>query len=62
MRIGGSLFLIAVVPSIIDRLPFPGTWRETIGMIRWPILAALVVIALGLVYRFAPARQVPRWH
>ena len=57
-----SLFLIAVVPAVIDMLPLPELWRDRISLIRWPILAGLVLLALGLVYRFAPARRAPCWH
>ena len=58
----GSLFLIAVVPVVLDWLPIPSLWRTSVALIRWPILAGLVFVALSLVYRFAPARQAPRWH
>ena len=57
-----SLFLIAVVPAVIDWLPLPDQWAEKLGLIRWPILAALVLVALALVYRFAPSRRRPYWH
>jgi membrane protein len=57
-----SLFLIAVVPAILDRLPFPQIWRDAVALIRWPLLAGLVFVALGLLYRFAPAQETPRWH
>jgi membrane protein len=57
-----SLFLIAVVPVAIDWLPIPAMWRTSVALIRWPVLAGLVFVALGVVYRFAPARQTPRWH
>lgn len=56
-----SLFLIAVVPVVIDWLPLPAAWRDAIALIRWPILAALVMALLALVYRFAPARRVVCW-
>src|SRR5438874_2717385 len=39
-----SLFLIAVVPAVIGMLPLPESWREPISMIRWPILAGLVLL------------------
>ena len=57
-----SLFLIAVVPAAIDRLPIPDVWRTGVALIRWPILAGLAFVGLALVYRFAPARQTPVWH
>ena len=56
-----SLFLVAVVPVIIDRLPLPEAARSAVGLIRWPLLAMSVLLALALVYRFAPARQNPCW-
>jgi membrane protein len=57
-----SLFLIAVVPAAIDWLPVPALWRTSVALIRWPLLAGLVFVALAVVYRFAPARHAPRWH
>jgi len=66
LGIGGfalvSLFLIAVVPAIVEWLPLPAGWDETIALVRWPILAGLAMVALALVYRFAPSRPVPCWH
>jgi membrane protein len=56
-----SLFLVAVVPAIIDRLPVPEDWRNAFGLVRWPLLAGFVLLALALVYRFAPARGNPCW-
>jgi membrane protein len=57
-----SLFLIAVVPAAVDLLPVPAAWRDAFALIRWPVLAGIVLIALGFLYRFAPARQAPRWY
>src|SRR5205807_1273683 len=71
-----SIYGLAADPAVIERqlnavsgilpqealLPLPESWREPISMIRWPILAGLVLLALGLVYRFAPARRAPCWH
>lgn len=57
-----SLVLIAVVPVVIEWLPFPKAWRDGIGLVRWPILAVLMITALGLIYRFAPCRQKAKWH
>jgi membrane protein len=56
-----SLFLVAVAPAIVDRLPLPETWRNGLALVRWPLLAALVLFALGLIYRYAPDRPTPCW-
>jgi len=57
-----SLFLIAVVPAIIGGLPMSHGWQERLSWIRWPLLAVLALIALGVLYRFAPSRREPCWH
>ncbi|MBV9826785.1 MAG: YihY/virulence factor BrkB family protein [Alphaproteobacteria bacterium] len=57
-----SLFLIAIVPAILDSLPFPPVWSKLVALLRWPILVVLVFIGLAFLYRFAPARKQPRWH
>jgi len=57
-----SLFLIAVIPAVIDSLPISELWRDRVSLIRWPILAILAILALCVLYRYAPARQDPCWH
>ena len=47
---------------MLDWLPFPKGWRDTIGLVRWPVLAVLLMVGLGVIYRFAPARRNPCWH
>src|SRR6195256_7023768 len=57
-----SLFLIAVIPAVIGSLPISELWRDRVSLIRWPILAILAILALCVLYRYAPARQSPCWH
>ncbi len=39
-----------------------GTFGEAaVGVLRWPVLAALVVLVLAALYRYAPDRDAPRW-
>jgi membrane protein len=57
-----SLFMIAVVPAIIGELPISQDWQERLSWIRWPLLAGLALIALVVLYRFAPSRREPCWH
>src|SRR6266550_3941236 len=57
-----SLFLIAVIPAVIDSLPISELWRDRVSLIRWPILAILAILAMCVLYRYAPARRNPCWH
>ena len=56
-----SLFLVTVSPAFLDRLPFPGLWREAV-FLRRLVLAGRAVAGLGIVYHFAPCRYRNRSH
>jgi membrane protein len=32
-----------------------------IGILRWPVLFMLVIVALAVLYRYGPSRRVPKW-
>lgn len=59
--VGSAVFLIALLPAVIGFLPLPPDWHNTALWIRWPILLALVVLAVALLYRYAPNRADSRW-
>jgi len=52
-----SLLLVAVIPALLDWLPFP----EAVSFVRWPLLGGLAILALGGFYRLAPSRCGERW-
>ena len=56
-----ALFLIAVIPAVLDWLTLPDFWRGAVSLILWPILAGLGVVGLSVVYRLAPSRGAKRW-
>jgi membrane protein len=56
-----ALALVAGIPAVLDTLPFPAFWRDAVSFSRWPILAALVLVSLTLLYRLAPRRRDPQW-
>lgn len=56
-----ALMVVAGVPAVIDKLGLPGGLRWTIQLARWPLLFILATIALGVLYRYAPSRDEPRW-
>jgi membrane protein len=56
-----ALSLLAILPAILDLLPLPGTGREAIELVRWPLLIGIVMLALAIVYRYAPHRVARHW-
>jgi len=56
-----ALALVAVLPAALALLPVPDAWGSVLGLVRWPILAAIVLLALAIVYRYAPDRAEPKW-
>jgi membrane protein len=56
-----SLALIAVLPAVIDFLPFGHFGKTVAAVIRWPVLLAIVVVGLAAIYRYGPCRSEPRW-
>lgn len=56
-----AVALVAVLPAVISLLPLPAAGRSAITLVRWPILAGLVIVAIAAMYRYAPNRAEPRW-
>jgi len=56
-----ALALVAVLPAALALLPVPDAWGDVIALVRWPILAGIVIVALAIVYHYAPDRAEPKW-
>jgi membrane protein len=56
-----ALLLIAVLPAAIAFLPVPDAWGGVLALVRWPLLAGIALLALAIVYRYAPDPAVPKW-
>ncbi|MGR3250733.1 MAG: YihY/virulence factor BrkB family protein [Paracoccus sp. (in: a-proteobacteria)] len=50
-----------VIPSLAETLGLAGWSGRIVTAGRWLLLALLSMAALGLIYRYAPARRPPRW-
>ncbi|MBW7849679.1 MAG: YihY/virulence factor BrkB family protein [Rhodospirillales bacterium] len=67
LTLGGVLFavtaliFVAVLPAVVGLLDLGGLGRLIISLVRWPILGLLVIVGLGLVYRYAPSRETAKW-
>ena len=54
-----TVFAVTALPALGDQLGPAG--RVTAGILRWPILGAVMLLGLAVIYRFAPARAHARW-
>lgn len=54
-----TVFAITALPALGEHLGAVG--RLTASIARWPILAAVMLLGLAVIYRFAPAREDARW-
>jgi membrane protein len=51
-----AVALVAVLPAALTLLPVPSTFHNVIALARWPFLAVLAMLALAIIYRYAPDR------
>jgi membrane protein len=56
-----TLFLVAVLPQLLQALQIGFFGTILIQVVRWALLVALVVAALAIVYRLAPDRNAPKF-
>lgn len=56
-----ALSLVAAIPAVLNIIPAPDWLRWTLQLARWPILFILAMLALSIIYRYAPSRDQPRW-
>jgi membrane protein len=67
LTIGAILFLviafaaIALLPSILADTGLGDAGRIAAGAARWVVLFGGMLVALGVLYRYAPDRDQPRW-
>jgi membrane protein len=57
------LMVSAVVafPLALDHLGIGSDSKLIVSLARWPLLFAILLVALGLLYRFGPSRRQARW-
>jgi membrane protein len=59
----GAVALLGLVigPQALSRTGATGFARSVLMVARWPLLAAVIVVGLAIVYRFAPDDAEARW-
>ena len=53
--------LVAVAPIALELLGLGGGWRWVVEVVRWVLIAVLVMGALAVLYRVAPDRDAPKF-
>lgn len=56
-----ALALIAVLPALLGQLGLEAIARVAVSLVRWPLLAAAVMVVLAVLYRYGPSRDKPQW-
>ena len=51
--LGVVIFVIAALPPLLSKAGLGSGGRVVLGVLRWPILAAVLVVGIGLLYRFS---------
>jgi membrane protein len=52
---------VVVVPLILAYIGLGSFGGLLLSILRWPLLLALVIVGLAVLYRSAPSRREPRW-
>ena len=56
-----AIALVALLPAVLGHLGLGALTRWTVALLRWPFLAALLMLGLAVIYRYAPNRRHPKW-
>ncbi|WP_207477697.1 YihY/virulence factor BrkB family protein [Arenibaculum pallidiluteum] len=56
-----TLGTIAGIPAVIAYIGLTGPLEWVVRLLRWPLLAVMVMAGLAVLYRYAPDRRTPRW-
>jgi membrane protein len=56
-----ALAAVVVLPLLLNHLGLESITDALFRFARWPILLALVIVGLAIIYRFGPSRRKARW-
>jgi membrane protein len=55
------LALVVALPSVLDSLDITGIGKTLIGLVRWVLLAGVLLVGLAVIFRYGPQRRRPQW-
>jgi membrane protein len=56
-----TLFLIAILPALLETIGLGNIAKSLLSLARWPILALVFMVMLAGLYRYAPCRHEAKW-
>ena len=59
--LGILIFLIAALPPLLDDSGLGETGRDAFDIARWPVLALLMIVGVGLLYRYSVKGAARGW-
>lgn len=65
--VGGIMALLLMVAAVValplalNHLGLAPESKLIVALARWPLLFLILLVALAILYRFAPSRDAPRW-
>ena len=54
--------ILALVPVVLSIFQFGDFTQTLVGLIRWPVVLAVLALGLAILYRYAPSRGPVPWH
>lgn len=57
-----TLGLVAVLPAVLRAVGTGPVTQWIVTLVKWPVLIAAVILALGAFYRWGPSRAAAKWH
>jgi membrane protein len=52
--------IISIVPALLDETALSSAASTALALLRWPLLAVVFAVTLGVLYRVGPDRDAPR--
>jgi membrane protein len=52
---------VVALPLLLDHLGLGSQSKMIVSLARWPLLFGMLLLALGILYRFGPSRRAARW-
>jgi len=56
-----ALIVVVGIPTVLGLFGLGGVARVAVDVLRWPLLIAILLVGLAVVYRLGPAREGAKW-